>query len=38
MWVGFLYTEVRSMLSGPGETKVSKNGINPSLLGTSVIH
>ena len=31
-WV-FLYTEAGNVLSDPGETKVSKKGVSPSLLG-----
>ena len=38
MWMGFLQTEVSSMLSGPGVTKVSKNGMDPLLLETSVVN
>ena len=30
---GFLYTEAGNVLSDPGETKVSKKGVSPSLLG-----
>ena len=37
MWVGFLYTEASSELSGPGATKLSKNGIDLLLLETSVV-
>ena len=36
--VGFLYTEVINVLSGPGETKVSMKGMNLLLLGTSVVN
>ena len=35
MWVAFLYTEFSNVLSGPGETEVSRNG--PLLLQTSVV-
>ena len=38
MLVGFLYTVVRSKLSGPGETQVSKNGMDPSVLGVPEIN
>ena len=34
----FLHTEVSNKLSGPGETKVSKNVMDPLLLGTSVVN
>ena len=34
--VGFMYTEVSSVLSGPGVANVSKNGIDPLVLETSV--
>ena len=37
MWVGFLYTTVRSEFSIPGETKVSKKGMDPSVLSVSVV-
>ena len=29
MWVGFLYTVLRSDLSGSGEATVTKNGMDP---------
>ena len=38
MWVGFLYTELSNMLSGPWDARVSKNGMNPLLLGTFVVN
>ena len=38
VWVGFLYTEDSNVLSGPGETRVSRNRIHPLLLGTSVVN
>ena len=37
MWAGFLYTVISSELSGPDKTKVSKNGIDPLVLGMSVV-
>ena len=36
--MGLLYTEVSNVLSGPGECKVSKRGMDPLLLGTSVVN
>ena len=35
---GFLYTEVSRVLLGPGETRVSKRGMKPLLLGTSLVN
>ena len=32
MWVGFLYTEVIRVSLGPGETRVSKKGMEPLFL------
>ena len=34
----FPVIKVRRVLSGPGETKMSKNGMAPLLLGTSVMN
>ena len=36
--MGFLYTEASNVLSGAEETKVSKKGMDPLLLGTSVVN
>ena len=38
MCVGFLYAVVRSELSGLGETKMSRNGMDPSVLGNSAVN
>ena len=38
MWVGFLYTVVRSELIDLGVTSVSRKGIDPSVLNTFVVH
>ena len=38
MLIGFLYTVVRSELSCPGETKVSKKGMDPSVMGVSAVN
>ena len=34
----FLYTEASTVLSGPGKTEVSEKGMDPLLLGTSVVN
>ena len=34
----FSYTEISKVLSGPGETKVSRNGMDPSVLGVSWVN
>ena len=36
--MGFLHTEVSNVLPGPGETRVSKKGMEPLLLGTFVVN
>ena len=38
MWVGFQDTEVVRVLLGPGETRVSKKGMEPLSLGFSVVN
>ena len=38
MWMGFLYAVVVSELLGPGKTKVSKKGMDPSVLCISIVN
>ena len=38
VWVGSLYTEASNVFSDPWETKVCKKGMDPSLLGTSMMN
>ena len=38
VWVGFLYTEASNVMSGHVETTVSKKGMDPLLLETSVVN
>ena len=37
VWVGFQYTQVSSVLSDHAVTKVPKNGMDPLLLGISLV-
>ena len=38
MWVGLLYTEVIRVLLSPGETRVSRKGMEPLSVGFSVLN
>ena len=38
MWIGFFSTVVSSVLPGPGETKVSKKCMEPTILGVLAVN